>query len=146
VPGDTGPSGCPFHQDCLEGLAGGHAVQLRIGRPEMLPLEHEAWALEAAYLGRALATVITILSPRRTIIGGGVMHQQHLLPRIREACAQALRGYLPCEKIARDFEAYIVPPALGDQAGGIGALHLAQEANPSTLKGANMALPSDSSE
>jgi hypothetical protein len=49
-------------------------------------------------------------------------------------------------KIARDFEAYIVSPALGDQAGVIGALHLAQEANPSTLKGANMTLPSDSSE
>jgi fructokinase len=60
------------------------------------------------------------------ISGGGVMHQPHLLPRIREACAQTLHAYLPGLQSASDFEAYIVTPALGDQAGVIGALHLAQ--------------------
>jgi hypothetical protein len=58
---------------------------------------------------------------------GGVMHQPHLLPRIREACSQALQGYLPPLKTSSDVEAYIVPPGLGDEAGVIGALHLAQE-------------------
>jgi fructokinase len=92
-----------------------------------LPSEHEAWVLEAAYLGQALAIITTVLSPQRIIIGGGVMHQPHLLPRIREACAQALQGYVPRLETLSDFEAYIVPPALGDWAGVMGALYLAQE-------------------
>jgi fructokinase len=127
APGDSRPSGCPFHEDCLEGLASGYAIQVRFGEPETLPPEHEAWALEAAYLGQALATIVTILSPQRIIIGGGVMHQPHLLARIRQACAQVLHGYLPRLKAPSDFESYIVPPALGDKAGVIGALRLAQE-------------------
>jgi fructokinase len=127
APGDTLPSACPFHQDCLEGLASGHAMQLRFGAPKALPPEDKAWALEAAYLGQALATIAAILSPQRIIVGGGVMHQPHLLPRIREACAQTLHGYLPRLKTPSDFEAYIVAPALGDAAGVIGALCLAQE-------------------
>jgi fructokinase len=126
APGDTRPSGCPFHEDCLEGLASGHAIQIRFGAPEILPPQHEAWALEVAYLGQALATIATILSPQRIVIGGGVMHQPHLLPRIREACAQVLHGYLPRLQAAGDFKAYIAPPALGDLAGVAGALLLAE--------------------
>jgi fructokinase len=128
VPGDTRPSGCPFHEDCLEGLASGHAIGVRFGAPETLPAEHEGWRLEAIYLGQALATIVTILSPQRIIIGGGVMHQPHLLPSIREACAQALHGYVPRLKTLSDRESYIGAPALGNEAGVIGALHLAQEA------------------
>lgn len=128
APGDSRPSGCPFHEDCLEGLASGDAIRLRFGAPEMLPPQHEAWTLEAIYLGQALATIAVILSPQRIIIGGGVMHQPHLLPRIREACAQRLHGYLPRLQSASDFEAYIVTPALDDQAGVVGALYLAQGA------------------
>jgi fructokinase len=126
APGDTRPSGCPFHEDCLEGLASGHAIGIRFGAPETLPQLHEAWALEATYLGQAIATIVTILSPQRIVIGGGVMHQAHLLPRIRDTCAQALHGYWPHLQAASDFEAYIVPPALGDLAGVVGALLLAQ--------------------
>jgi fructokinase len=58
------------------------AMQIRFGAPKTLPPQHEAWTLEAMYLGQALATIVTILSPQRIIIGGGVMHQSHLLPRI----------------------------------------------------------------
>jgi fructokinase len=127
LPGDTRPSGCPFHANCLEGLASGQAIQLRFGAPARLPPAHEAWALEAAYLGQALATIVTILSPQRLIIGGGVMHQPHLLPRIREACREALHGYVPRLASRSDVETYIVPPSLGDRAGVIGALQLARE-------------------
>jgi fructokinase len=127
APGDTRPSGCPFHEDCLEGLASGHAIGVRFGAPETLPPQHEAWTLEATYLGQALATIATILSPQRIVMGGGVMHQPHVLTRLREACARTLHGYLPRLKTASDFEAYIVAPALGDTAGVIGALYLAHE-------------------
>jgi fructokinase len=130
APGDTRPSGCPFHQDCLEGLASGQAIRLRFGAPETLPHVHEAWTLEASYLGQALATIATILSPQRIIIGGGIMHQTHLLPRIRKACARMLHGYLPRLETPSDFEAYIVAPVLGDQAGVVGALCLAETVRP----------------
>ena len=138
VPGDTRPSGCPFHHDCLEGLASGHAIQVRFGAPEQLPSKHEAWVLEATYLGQALAIITTILSPQRIIIGGGVMQQPLLLPRIRDACMQALHDYVPRLKAPSDFEAYIVPPALGDWAGVIGALRLAQEISPAGSRSGTM--------
>jgi fructokinase len=129
APEDGRPSACPFHQDCLEGLASGQAIRTRFGAPESLQPRHEAWQLEATYLGQALATITTVLAPQRIVIGGGVMRRQpHLLPRIREACARALRGYVPPLQAAGDFEAYIKAPALGDRAGVIGALHLAREA------------------
>ena len=115
APGDTRPSGCPFHGDCLEGLASGHAIQVRFGEPKSLPPEHEAWMLEAAYLGQALATIIAILSPQRVIIGGGVMHQPFLLAHIRAACARTLHSYVPRLKTPSDFESYIVAPALGSR-------------------------------
>jgi fructokinase len=126
APGDIRPSGCPFHRDCLEGLASGHAISVRFGAPESLPPQHEAWALEATYLGQAVATIATMLSPQRIVIGGGVMQQSHLLPGVRDVCARILGSYLPRLQSAGDFEAYIVPPALGDRAGVIGALTLAQ--------------------
>jgi predicted NBD/HSP70 family sugar kinase len=78
-------------------------------------------------LQTALGIPVAILSPQRIIIGGGVMHQPPLLPSIREACAPSLHGYVPRLKTPSDFETYIVPPALGDRAGVIGALYLAQE-------------------
>jgi fructokinase len=127
LPGDAQPSACPFHEDCLEGLASGHAIAVRFGAPETLPPGHEAWRLVTAYLGQALATIVTILSPQRIIIGGGVMHQPSLLPGIREVCARTLHGYLPRLQTPHDFDTYIVAPALGDAAGVMGALQLAQE-------------------
>jgi fructokinase len=129
VPGDTRPSGCPFHEDCLEGLASGHAIAVRFGAPETLPPQHEAWRLEALYLGQALATIISILSPQRIVLGGGVMHQPALLSHIRSACARTLHGYIPRLKSPGALESYLVLPALGDDAGVIGALHLAREAS-----------------
>jgi fructokinase len=127
--GDVGPSGCPFHRDCLEGLASGSAIQARFGAPQTLGKHHEAWTFEALYLGQALAVISTILSPQKIILGGGVMRQQHLWPRVREICARLLNGYLPRLGDAIGFESYIVSPGLGDQAGVIGALCLARAAH-----------------
>jgi fructokinase len=127
--GDTGPSGCPFHRDCLEGLASGSAIQARFGAPETLDKHHAAWTFEALYLGQALAIISAVLAPQKIILGGGVMRQPHLLPRIRETCARLLNGYLPRLGTAISFEDYIAPPGLGDQSGAIGALCLARQAH-----------------
>jgi len=74
---------CPYHGDCLEGLAAGPALEERWGRaPETLAAEHPAWALEAQYLALALANLIYTLSPRRIVMGGGVMEQLGLRVRM----------------------------------------------------------------
>lgn len=128
---------CPFHGDCLEGLASGPAIEARWGaRPETLPPDHPAWALEAHYLALALANLICILSPQRIVLGGGVMRQEHLLPRIRAEVPALLNGYIPARPILDpgELEQYIVPPALGERAGVLGAIALARQAANSPIR------------
>ncbi len=118
---------CPFHGDCLEGLASGPAIEARWGRPAAeLPPEHPAWELEAEYLALACANLAVMLSPRRIILGGGVMHRRRLFPEIRRRLQGRLAGYLRSPAITGEIDSYVVPPALGDRAGILGALALAQ--------------------
>jgi fructokinase len=110
---------CPFHGDCLEGLASGPAIARRWNQaPETLPPDHPAWDLEANYLAGALATLACILSPQRVILGGGVMQQFQLFPSIRTRLSNLLAGYIPVPEV--------LPAKLGNQAGILGALALAQ--------------------
>ncbi len=120
---DPYPGCCPYHGDCLEGLASGPAIAERWGQPaESLPSDHPAWALEAEYLALAVVNLVYLLSPQRVVIGGGVMKQAHLFPLIRRRVRELLSGYLPLERP----ETYILPPALGDRAGVLGGIALAQ--------------------
>ncbi|MCJ9430468.1 ROK family protein [Kordiimonas marina] len=121
---------CRFHGGaCLEGLAAGPALAARWGTPgQLLPPEHPAWGIEADYLATLCATLSLILSPERIILGGGVMQQDHLFPRVRTALKEKLAGYLPHLQTAADFETYVVPPALGQRAGILGAWKLAVHA------------------
>ncbi|PZO12212.1 MAG: fructokinase [Leptolyngbya foveolarum] len=120
---------CPFHQDCLEGLASGFAMEKRWGqRADSLPADHPAWALEADYLATGLVNFILMLSPERIIMGGGVMAQKQLFSLMRSQVREKLNNYLDVPKIISEIEDYIVPPKLGDKAGILGALALAQQA------------------
>jgi fructokinase len=117
---------CPYHGDCLEGLAAGPALLARWGQAgETLPANHDAWKLEARYLALALVSIICTLSPQRLILGGGVMQQQHLFPLLRHEVQHVLNGYLSLPDLDTRIDAYIVPPLLGDRAGVLGALALA---------------------
>ncbi len=109
---------CPHHGDCWEGLAAGPALAARWGRPpETLPDDHPAWALQARYLALGLVNVILTLSPERVVLGGGVMARSALLPRVRAEVTALLGGYVRA--------AEIVPPALGERSGVLGAIALA---------------------
>jgi fructokinase len=120
---------CPFHSDCLEGLASGEAIRQRWGRiAETLPPDHPAWDLEAQYLAAGLTSIALILSPQRIILGGGVMQQTQLFPRIRGRFRDLLGGYSVGDMTAAELDRYIVPSALGGRAGVLGALALAQDA------------------
>ncbi len=118
---------CPFHGDCLEGLASGPALAERWGAPtESLAADHPAWELEAEYLALALVNFICTLSPERIVLGGGVMQQEGLYQRVREKVLECLNNYVRSPAIIDAIDDFIVPPALGNRAGVLGAIALGQ--------------------
>jgi fructokinase len=113
---------CPYHGDCWEGLASGRAIEARWGRvPAELDGDEGVWTLQAHYLALGLVCVICVLSPERILLGGGVMRNPVLLPRIRAEVAALLNGYL-------GTAAEISPPELGSRSGVLGAIALAETA------------------
>jgi fructokinase len=126
--GDRFPGICPYHGDCLQGLASGPAMEARWGQKAAdLPIDHPSWRMEAYYLASAVNNYICTLSPNRIILGGGVMNQKHLFPLIREEVKRLLNGYIQLPLIMKKIEEYIVPPGLGDRAGVLGAIALARQ-------------------
>lgn len=120
---------CPYHGDCWEGLASGYAMEMRWGvKGHTLPPGHPAWALEAHYLALGLTTLVCTLSPKRIIIGGGVMQQAALFPLVRAELLRLLNGYIQVESLLQGIDAYVVAPGLGNRSGVLGALALAEEA------------------
>jgi fructokinase len=118
---------CQFHDDCLEGLASGPAIEKRHGRPaDSLAHDHPEWVREARYLAFALVNFICTLSPQRIVMGGGVMAQQQLYPLVREQVVKLLNGYVRAPAILDGIDTFIVPPGLGDRTGVLGALALAE--------------------
>jgi fructokinase len=119
---------CPYHGDCFEGLAAGPAIQSRWNTPaSMLSADHAGWALEANYIALGLANLVTTLSPQRFILGGGVMKQAQLFPLVRAELLRVLNGYVQSPVLLEAIDEYVVPPALEDRAGVLGAIALAAQ-------------------
>jgi fructokinase len=119
---------CPSHRNCLESLASGPSIEKRWGRnAALLGPDEEAWDLEAWYLAHGMVNLVCVLSPKRIILGGGVMRKTHLFARIRRGAAELLNGYIQAPEILDHIDDYIVPPAL-EWPGIAGALALAREA------------------
>ncbi len=125
---DRDPFGgaCPVHGDCWEGLAAGGAIAARWGTaaPD-LPDDHPAWALEAEYLALGILSIVTVVSPQRVIAGGGVLERPGLLGDVRTRLRTLVGGYLQTPLLGERIDEYVVPPALGDRAGVLGAIALA---------------------
>ena len=127
LPGDTFAGVCPFHGRCLEGLVSGPAIEQRTGRPASeIPLESPIWPVVAHYLAAAIMNYSLVLSPRRIVIGGGVMQQRQLLPLVRDALRRQLANYLQHPLLLERVDEYLVPSALDNDAGVLGALELAR--------------------
>ncbi|WP_068776696.1 ROK family protein [Paenibacillus sp. FJAT-26967] len=128
-PQDPYAGRCPYHGDCLEGLAAGPAIEARWGvKASELAADHLAWEIEADYLAKALMSYVLVLSPEKIIMGGGVMKQEQLFPLIRGRFQQLMNAYVQKPQVLADIDAYIVAPQLGDNAGICGALALASKA------------------
>ena len=125
---DPFAGGCPFHGDCFEGLASGPAMSKRWGQPaETLPDDHPAWNVEAHHIALALANLILNYSPRRIVLGGGVMQHEGLFPLVRGKAQRFLNGYVHSPQILESIDQYIIPPGLGHQSGVLGAIALARD-------------------
>ena len=120
---------CPFHKGCLEGLTAGPAVGERWGKKGAeIPEEHEAWDLEGYYIGQACASFVLILSPKKIILGGGVMHKKNVLPAVHKYTKEFLNDYIQKDEVTKNIDSYIILPGLGDNAGIVGSIALAVEA------------------
>jgi fructokinase len=119
---------CPFHGDCFEGLASGPAIEKRLGLAGADVPENDAfWGIEADYIASALMNYILVLSPKKIILGGGVMQRQFLFAKIRRRVHELLNGYVSSKSMLENIEEYIVPPGLGNQSGSLGAIALAMQ-------------------
>ena len=106
-------------------MAAGPAIEKRWGKKgHELADNEKVWDLEAYYLAQALMNYVLILSPQRIIMGGGVMKQQHLFPRIRKYLQEFLNGYVQKKEILEEIDEYVVYPGLGDEAGFVGSIAL----------------------
>ena len=100
-PEDTYEGFCPFHKNCMEGLAAGPAIEGRWGRKAVeLADKAEVWEMEAYYIAQALVDYTMLVSPQRIILGGGVMHQTQLLPLVREKFKELMNDYIRTKEIA----------------------------------------------
>jgi fructokinase len=127
--GDSWPGSCPFHGDCVEGLASGTAIAARSSLPpEQLPAQDPIWESVAHALGQLLHSIVLASAPQRIFLGGGVITARpHLLARVRENLRLSLNYYITAPEVD-DLSTYIVSPGLNALAGPLGALALAAEA------------------
>lgn len=124
-PEDPYKGNCPFHGNCLEGLAAGPAIENRWGKKGIeLAGQDKVWEIEAYYIAQAITDYILVYSPQKIILWGGVMHQEKLFGMVRKAVQEMLNGYVAHEAITESIDDYIIPPALGEDPGILGAIRL----------------------
>lgn len=122
-PDDHYEGTCPYHKDCLEGLAAGPSIEARTGiKGQDLPQDHPVWAIQAYYIAQALINYTLTLAPEKIILGGGVMNQDHLLQKIRQQFVELMGGYMETPQVSE----YIVRWGLPNESGIIGSLLLAE--------------------
>ncbi len=128
--GDVFAGLCPFHGDCLEGLASGPALAARAGGdPARLPREspalRAALAIEADYLAQLVVTLVGLLAPHRIVMGGGVLQSEGLLDAVRGRAVALTNGYAPALADGVSAAQLVVPPRFAGDSGLVGALLLA---------------------
>lgn len=122
---------CPRHGDCWEGLASGPAIAARWDTdPRKLDDDHPAWQLEVEYVAHGILAIVLVASPQRVVVGGGVMERPGLLAAVRARLVELNAGYLETPMLGDEIDRYVVAPALGDRAGVLGAIALAQASGP----------------
>lgn len=124
---------CPFHGDCIEGLVSGPALAKRFGEePSLVPAADPRWNFVAQDLAQFFATLVLAYAPQRIIIGGGVgLGISWLLPMTINRLERVLGAYYPDLDVA-NLSRLLVSASLGQHAGPLGAIALAQTARDPT--------------
>ncbi|MCJ7520477.1 MAG: ROK family protein [Anaerolineaceae bacterium] len=123
---DPFPGVCPYHGDCWEGLASGISMSKRwMMNPEELPNSHHGWELETEYIAFALVNLIYAYSPMRIILGGGVSQHPGFHQSVRQKVLKFNNGYVNSIFLSEKIDDYILPPALGNRSGVLGAIAMA---------------------
>lgn len=121
---DRFPGCCPFHGDCLEGMASGPALEKRTGKKgKDISSEDREWDYFVEYIAQAIHNASVMLDPEVIILGGGVMKRDYLLNRVRKLVLSYNSDYKKLPKI----EDYICLASLNDEQGILGCLALAKE-------------------
>jgi fructokinase len=71
---------------------------------------------------------VLVASPQRIVAGGGVLERPGVLAAARARLVDLNAGYLQTPLLGAEVDRYVVAPALGDRAGVLGAIALAQSA------------------
>lgn len=104
---------CPYHGDCLEGVAAGPSLEARTGvRGEAISLSSTVWDIQAYYIAQAAVSATLTLRPEKIIFGGGVMAQEHMMMRVRTQFSVLLNDYVPVP----DLTEYLQVPAIANNA------------------------------
>ncbi len=138
VPGDTWPGSCPYHGDCVEGLAAGPAIVARSGKDaNLIASDDPIWHLIGHAIAQMLHNIVLTATPRRIFLGGGVISAQpQLFPIIRRELQASLAGYVSSPELDR-IDDYVVPPGLGTLAGPMGPIALAASVAPQSARQAD---------
>ncbi|MGB8361535.1 MAG: ROK family protein [Acidimicrobiia bacterium] len=121
VRGDTFSGSCPYHGDCLEGMASGPALEARFGPPDTWAGNDVVLHLAAGYVAQGMRDLAYTMAPERIIVGGGVSKLPGFHGRLRRQTGSLLGDY----PRAPDLDLLISKPGLGDLSGLAGALVLA---------------------
>ncbi|HEU5068396.1 MAG TPA: ROK family protein [Sphingomicrobium sp.] len=127
MPGDDWSGSCPFHGDCVEGLAAGPAIKARLGVEHLhdFPPDHPVWETVAWALAQLCHGLVCTAAPSTILIGGGVVTgQPHLIERTGQLLVESLAGYVSLPP----GRPYVKAPGLGSQAGPLGSIALAMDA------------------
>lgn len=120
---DDYPGRCPYHGDCLEGMASGPALEDRFG-----PWEHwgdDALSLATGYVAQGLRAVVYLLAPQAVIVGGGVASLPGFHAQLSRALGEELAGY---PGLGDQGEGFVLAPGLGDRSALAGCLLVARRA------------------
>ena len=134
APGDTFQGTCPYHKTCIEGMAASRALAGRfdVVRENLSSVrdDNPQWAFVAHYLASACAALILTVSPQIIVFGGGILKRKILFPMIHKMLMQQLAGYISIPQVTDPemIKRYIVPAALGDNSGVLGAILIADRA------------------
>lgn len=122
---DKYSSHCPYHNNCLEGMANRSAIMERTQKKfEEIHEEDPAFDTVANYIAQALVDVTMILRPDRIVLGGVMMNNRNLIKKTKNYFSVYFNHYLQIPPI----DEYIYSWDPNEKPGTIGAFLIAQRA------------------